>query len=300
MSATTPRSADELATVLRALEDAAPRLYSRWSAKAWRLACQGPASRLWQAMGDTPAGRAALEDYLFLLREAIGLQYVAATTPEDLEPGAAAHGFFAVMFCETLPRLLPVLDPAARGAALACVWNVGEKLLARPVWLDRYLAARLPELDDLAEFETFLARVVEEGLDDLPPASWEGARRASVVDPSRLDRAFLPGAMHAATPSVVCVHDRRREDRHVAVLVRRGRDAACLGVTPCLADGDGGISPAMLARVSAAYGPAPAPFVVAAEKETVGTLHTRLALDGGFLLLTHALSQRVWVVESER
>ncbi|HVO30988.1 MAG TPA: hypothetical protein VMV18_09635 [bacterium] len=278
----------DLAATLRALEEAAPRLYSRWSAKAWRLACAGPATRLWTALADTPDGGAALEDYLFLLREAIGMQYLAATRAEDLEPGAPAHGFLAVMLCETLPRLLPSLPAASRGRVLAQVWNVGEKLVGKPVWLDRYLAARLPELGDLSRFDEFLALAVGEGLDDLPPARFEGARRVSIADPSRVDRAFLPGAMHLATPSVVCVHDRRRESRHVALLLRRTRDVVCLGATPCLGhDGD-------------RAGAAPQGFINAAAGETVREPLSVIAAAGGFCVFTHALSQRVWVVESER
>ena len=283
----------DLGAVLRALEEAAPRLYSRWSAKAWRLVCQGPASRLWDSLADGPDGRAALEDYLFLAREAIGMQYLTATRPEDLEPGAIGHGFLAVMLCETLPRLLPAASAADRARALAQVWNAGERLVGRPVWLDRYLAARLPELRALSDFEAFLGRVVSEGLDELPPAAWEGGTRTSVVDPSRFDRAFLPGDMHLATPSVVCVHDRRDDARHVAVLLRRASTAGpsmCLGSTPCLGAAAG------IAAVTA-----PVSFLERSARDSgVGEAMRFLSVRAGFVVFAHALSQRLWIVESER
>ena len=281
-------SQNDLSAVLRALEDAAPRLYSRWSPKAWRLICQGPATRLWEALADSPDGRAALEDYLFLAREAVGMQYLAATRAEDLAPGAPAHGFLAVMICETLPRLLPDLEADKRAGALAQVWNVGERLIGRPVWLDRYLAARLPELDDLGAFADFLSRIVEEGLDELPPARFEGETAISILDPTGFDRAFLPGEMHLATPSVVCVHDRRNDERHIALMLRRGK-SVCLGVTPCLGR-------------EAKTGPsAPEKFLLRALAATgLADRFQLVSASSGFAVFASELSQRLWVGESER
>ena len=278
----------DLSAALRQLEDAAPRLYSRWNPKAWRLVCQGPATRLWEALTDSADGQAALEDYLFLAREAVGMQYLAATKPEDLAPGAPAHGFLAVMICETLPRLLPKLSAKQRAAVLAQVWNVGERLIGRPVWLDRYLAARLPELEDLGAFEEFLGRIVEEGLDELPSAKWTGATKVAILDPTVFDRAFLPGEMHLATPSVVCVHDRRNPERHIAVMLRRAK-SVCLGTTPCLGREEKPSAQAPEAFFTRAFAATGLP-------DRLQTLSAR----SGFALFASELSQRLWVVESER
>jgi hypothetical protein len=287
-----PHGQAELAAVLGQLEEGAPRLYSRWSGKAWRLACRGPASALWDALADSADGHAAFADYLFLLREAIGLQYLAATTPEDLLPGAASHGFLAVMLCETLPRLLPSLAAAGRAQSLASIWNVGEKLVGKPVWLDRYLAARLPELEALSGFEKFLERVLGEGLDDLPPATWTGSFTIGVVDPSRHDAAFLPGEMHLATPAIACIHDRRRDGRHVAVLLRRGSaKPLCLGVTPCLGREGSGSALAGLDGVVARA-------VTRAGADLAGPPSAALVAPGGFVVLASERSQRLWVAES--
>lgn len=278
----------DLSTVLRNLEDAAPRLYSRWSPKAWRLVCQGPATRLWEALADSGDGHAALEEYLFLAREAVGMQYLAATKPEDLAPGAPAHGFLAVVICETLPRLLPRVAGQERARVLAQLWNVGERLIGKPVWLDRYLAARLVELDDLARFPEFLARIVEEGLDEQAPATWEGATRIAIVDPTAFDRAFLPGEMHLATPSVACVHDRRNDERHIALMLRKGK-SVCLGLTPCLG------------RESRPGAQAPEKFFARALAATgLPDRFQRLSARAGFAIFASELSQRMWIVESEK
>lgn len=269
-----------LAERIRHLEDAAPRLYSRWSPRAWRLVCEGPAVALWDGLAETPDGEATLTEYLFLLREAVGLGYVSASAPEDLAAvDAPGRGFLAVALCDVLPRLLPALPAKDRARVLAQIWNVGEKLVAQPVWLNRYLAIRLRELASLAGFEEFLGRVLREGLDPVPVSSWAAPFHTEIVDPSTADRAFLPGRMHMATPSIACVHDRRREGRHVALLLRRG-DTVVLGATPCLGE-------SALVEVSP---PAIAfPF---------GEEHSRLASPAGFLLATTELSQRLWLVEA--
>lgn len=264
---------------IRQLEEAAPRLYSRWSPRAWRLVCEGPAVTLWNALSETEEGETTLTEYLYLLREAVGLQYVSASAPEDLRPDVPGRGFLAVALCDVLPRLLPALPAADRARVLAQVWNTGEKLVAQPVWLNRYLAIRLSELETLGSFEDFLGRVLREGLDPVPLTTWAAPFRTSVVDLSAADRAFLPGRMHMATPSIACVHDRRREGRHVALLLRRG-STVVLGSTPCLGE------------------PPAVPTTPPSIEFPFGPELSRLASPAGFLLAACEFSQRLWLVEA--
>jgi hypothetical protein len=181
--------------------------------------------------------------------------------------------------------LLPKAAPADRARLLAQLWNAGEKLQAKPTWLNRYLAVRLSGLDSLVDLEPFLARVLEEGLDAVPDSPWKAPFVWQVVDPSRFDGAFLPGEMHLATPSIVCVHDRRRETRQVALLLRKGGGSFCLGATPCLGRGAEPYTPS-----SDAF----ALFADAALPERMAHLATR----GGFAVLSSPLSQRLWVAEA--
>lgn len=276
-----------LAEVLSQIERDAPRRYSRWSTLAWRLACEGPALRLWDGLsGDAPS-TAIFESYLLLLREGIGFQYLSA---EDVvTPGGT---FLATALCDVAPRLLPKAPPAARAAGLAQLWNAGEKLLEKPLWLNRYLSVRLSELTDLATFPAFLERVLEEGLEAGTPAAWTGAYRPTIVDPSRFDRAFLPGEMHLATSAVVCVHDRRRPGRHAALLLRKTAKGGPipLGATPCLGR-DGAPAP---------YSPTGPAYRNALSASGLTEILGWAAVRTGFLLYTTPLSQRLWVVEAER
>lgn len=274
---------------LRQLQEGGPRLYSRWSDRAWRLVCEGPAMRLWDAIAGTPGAEQSLEDYLLLAREAVGLQYVTASEPADLTPGLG-RSFLTEALCDVAPRLLGSVQPPLRAGALIALWNAGEKLNAKPVWLNRYLAARLRELVDLGAFEAFLVRVIGEGVDEGPLSSWEGPYTEIAVDTALADPWFLPGIMHLATPAIVCCHDRRRDDRQVAVLLRR-RDAGgplCLGATPCLDQAGGGIEHKLSMTQQAAV------VNAAAISDPVEVLASRT----GFAAVAYQLSQRIHVVEA--
>ena len=286
MSAT----ADKALERIRQIEESAPRVYSRWSAKAWRLACEGPATKLWDAIAAQPGAETTLEDYLLLLREAVGLQYLSASVPEDLLPGRDAKTFLAEALCDVVPRLLPGVPPEQRARALAQVWNVGEKLIAKPVWLNRYLAARVRELGSLVTFEEFLERAISEGIDEGAPSTWAGPWIGAMVDCSTADASFLPGTMHLATPSIVCVHDRRRGAKHVAVLLRGAGKGGplCLGSTACLQEAGGAVAHKLSMEQAAA----------ARTTSRLDSVIETVASRTGFIAQAALLSQRVWIVES--
>lgn len=245
--------------------------------------------RLWDSLAGSDGAERVLEDYLLLAREAVGLQYLPASEPGDLTPGLG-RSFLGEALCDAAPRLLARLPPPERARVLAQLWNVGERLVSRASWLNRYLAARLRELDDLSRFEEFLARVVGEGLDEGPASSWEGPYEAVVVDTAVADPAFLPGLMHLATPSIVCVHDRRHDGRHVALLLRSKAKggAACLGSTPCLVEAGEAAAHALTARQRQEV------VAAAGVEDPLEVIASRT----GFAAMASQLSQRIRVVES--
>ena len=287
-------SAVALTDFISQLEAEAPRLYSRWSPQAWRLACEGPALRLWEGLARDRHREAALGDYLYLLREAVGLQYLSAASAADLNPrnprGAGAS-FLAVALCDALPRLLPASPPRERAAAMAALWNVGERLASKPAWLNRYLAAQLVELEAIGDIEGFLEKALLEGLEKAPRAAWRGPVSWTTLDLSAFDRVFLPGRLHLATPAIACVHDRRLPDRHLAILLRRAARGGpvCLGATPCLHD-DG--SPPC-------FEPKPAVLRAAFADPALPERFLHLATRSGHLLYLSPLSQRLWIGETK-
>jgi hypothetical protein len=257
-------------------------LYSKWSPAAWEALCAGPAARLRERVR-----RETLLAYLELGREAIGLQYIDRPSFEKNPP--APPSFLAVLWIDALPSLLP----ADGIELLAKAWNLGERLVREPVWLSRYLAARLDRWTDAACFEDWLRESLSPVVEEPAPAKWTGPARCALVDCRPFHEDFLPGRLHLAAASVACVHDRRRDAVQLGVLLRPNGASLCLGRTPCLgdwkADGlpdvkftDGGL------RVGALEAPLP----------RFGAAHAHVVAPTGFVVAAAKSSQKLWVVES--
>jgi hypothetical protein len=270
---------DALAHAIAALEDSGPRTFARWSPAAWRAICAGPATELWQRLTDHPDKDRILEAYLTLVHAAVGLQYVAVAPSGAL----STIGFLATALCRTAPQKLAPCTAKDGLHALAAIWNIGERLQAKAPWLDRYLAARLDELSTLGDVACFVERAIDEGTAPMAPAAFSSEPAWQVLDCAHADRRFLPGECHLATPSIICVHDRLRPGVHVAVLLRKDKDALPLGATACLGQADAYQTPAeqrwqpMLTRAQI-----PEPCTV-------------LATQAGFLVCATLYSQRIWI-----
>jgi hypothetical protein len=276
---------DALANAIAELEANGPVTYARWSRGAWRNVCSGPAAALWQAMDAHPQRERVLAGYLTLLHAAVGLQYIAL----DRDGRMDLSTFLARAFCETLPKTLPRCAGEEGLRALAAIWNIGERLQTKAPWLDRYLAARLVELDALTQLSAFMEKALEEGLEAQPDASFSGELTWQVLDCSYGDRRFLPGDVHLATPSILCVHDRLRPGVHTAVLLRRGKDALSLGSTPCLGSAQT-FTPPEEKKWRPLLTSAQAPLAL--EPSMV------LATRGGFIVCAARYSQRLWIARA--
>lgn len=279
--------ATELAAQVRGLERDGPRRYSRWSSRAWQQACAGPAAALWDALAGHPDATRVLGAYLLCVQEAVGLQLLSVTREGALDTQAS---FMAAALCELLPRTLPKSDAKAALSGLCAIWNAGERLAAKPLWLNRYLALRAQELTELSAIEAFLQRVLVTELSASQTSAWSGPVTWTVLDLKLADSAMVPGAMHLATPSMLCVHDRERHDACVAVLLRPAALGGPLGLgrSPCLRD------------TLAAQALDSAPRVVTASRPAAlhSDLHSQLHLRSGYSLHALVLSQRLWVAHS--
>ena len=268
----------DLQTSISELSQRGSLTYARWSDETWRKVCAGPASALWSELATHTNKEPVLQAYLTLLHAAVGLQYVGLASDGNVDP---LGSFLSRAFCEVLPRLLPKTDAATGLAAMTSLWNAGERLQTKAPWLDRYLAARINELPELARLGLFLLRSLEEGLEALPPASFTGAATWSALDCSVSDRRFLPGECHLATPSIVCVHDRKRPGVHTALLLRKD-GAVSLGVTPCLGQSETFAVPDERKWMPLLAADLPEPCAV-------------LVTEAGFLVVSTIYSQRVWI-----
>jgi hypothetical protein len=275
------KAMSDLETSISELAQRGPRTYARWSDETWRQVCAGPASTLWSGLTTHVAREPLLKAYLTLLHAAVGLQYVGLANDGSVD---LRGSFLSRSFCDVLPRLLPQTDAPTGLAAMTALWNAGERLQTKAPWLDRYLSARITELPELASLGVFLLRSLEEGLEPLPSARFTGPATWRELDCSVTDRRFLPGECHLATPSIVCVHDRKRPDVHTAVLLRKD-GAVSLGATPCLGQSEAFSAPDEKKWLPLLTGALPEPCAV-------------LATDAGFILVSTIYSQRVWIGHS--
>jgi hypothetical protein len=188
------------------LEAAAARRYVRWDAALWRRIVDGPARDLAESLrasGTAPAqAEAVLEAYLRLACEGVGLGY--------LFPPDVGESVFTVAWLELLPRALAAQPHERRPRLIAECWNLGENLEHAPLWLRRVFL-RLLRLDGgLGNLEALVARVSLEAT-GMPSFGLGPRPRLVWVDLGHEDRSFLPGALHFAAPTVLCVHDRLRD-----------------------------------------------------------------------------------------
>jgi len=280
-----------IAERLRALEAEGPRRFARWSPPLWRTAVEGPVSRLAAALGDDDDARRVLEDYLLLVREAVGLQLVSLDDVHRLDPAhppsaAVPPGFLAVALFEVLPRLLPGASAADRARALAAFWNAGERLARDRSWVDRYLAARLTELDTLQDAGVMLGLLLEEAVDERATCAWKRVARWTSLDPTELDGAFLPGTVSIVAPRVAVVTDRRRPGRSLGVLLRAASSGGPAWLGPIEA-------PPTVASLAAGQDVANRVGAGVGESD----VRSVTALRSGFAIVTQRLSQRIRVAE---
>jgi hypothetical protein len=188
------------------LETDAARRYVRWDAPLWRRIVEGPARQLaesLQASGTAPAQAEPLLDaYLRLACEAVGLGY--------LFPPEVGESVFTVAWLELLPHGLAAQPPERRSRLLAECWNLGENLEHAPLWLRRVFLRLLRREGGLADLESLVAKVGAEAT-GTPSAALGPRPRVVWVDLGAEDRSFLPGVLHFAAPTVLCVHDRLRD-----------------------------------------------------------------------------------------
>lgn len=194
--------------------------FAKWDAELWDELVAGPASTLAkglrQARQPEDEAQQLVESYLRLACEGIGLGYLFRESSD-------ARSFLTLAFYHLLPEGLPGLPPESRASTLAECWNLGENLERAPLWLGRIFVRLVGAGQSLANLES-LARDVERRALEAPSVPLGQAYELRWVHLAVEDRRFLPGALHFAAPTVVCVHDRHRGTPQA------GRAAATLGV----------------------------------------------------------------------
>jgi hypothetical protein len=279
------------AQTLALLRDEGPRKFSRWDPAVFDAVVSGPAAVLQERLASQPDVDTVLGGYLQLVQQGVGSGVLKQATP-----GAAGwSSFLERLLLEVVPARLPEIALERRMRVLVNAWNLGEGLLREPVWVDRYVnacAAALPRLDGL---EDFLSRTLAPVLTPAPPATWTGPLRVSVLDLRTAHDEFLPGRIHLAAPTVLCVADRRRSGFQVGVFLRHGQKSEPLGLVFGLGEyGEGWNWPGVefvdgKAKIGGRYVDVP----------TLRRCQSFVVARAGFVAACAPDSQRLWVIESE-
>jgi hypothetical protein len=282
------------AQLVASIDEEARRRHSGWNARLFDEIARTRGAELAAALGDGPDAHKAVAGYLRLTAEALGLGYVSAADVAAL--GEDAH-LLARCIADVLPRRLPAYPSPERLGLLARTWNLGEGLLRQPPWMARVVAALVPDLDDLAGLDRLVEQALEPLLTPSRRSAFAGPFAIETIDLRALDEDFLPGAVHAAAPAVICVHDRRRKGRHAAVMLRSAQGSRALGLTRCLGHAElwtaGPELELAIGSEHVAIGNA------RVELWSVQTVQGSVLVPSGFAVVTAADSQRLWVMESQ-
>jgi hypothetical protein len=276
---------------LAAIRDEGPRKFSRWDPAVFDALTTGPVSVITERLAGQPDADATIGGYLRLVQQGVGRGVL-----KQAEPGAAGwSSFLERLLVELVPTRLPEVAPERRLQVLVDAWNLAEGLLREPAWVDRYVNACAAALTRLDGLEDFLTRMLGPVLTPAPPAVWTGLLKISVLDLRAAHDEFLPGRMHLAAPTVLCVEDRRRGGLQVGVFLRRGQKSEPLGVVFGLGVYE---EAGKLPGVEIIDGKAKIGSRVA-DVPTLRRCHGFVVARAGFVVACAPDSQRLWVIESE-
>ncbi len=278
----------ELDALVPSMLELGQRLNARFDGALFQSIAASAAATLWERVEGSPGDQTLLRSYLRLVVEATGMGCLVR------DPTGAHRNLLSLMLVDVVPPRLGELDPVMRPYVLAHVWNLSEGLLGEPVWMNRYAAAMCADLTDLRALSARLEAVLGPVLAPRPPSRWAGPHAVKVLDTRAVRDDFLPGAMHLAAPSVVCLHDRRTPRAQIGVMLEHGGRSTLLGLTPCLG---GSLTEGSTPVVEFA----PNQVTVGDRAVALPWLRAprdRLVTGTGFVLATAVDSQRVWVVDT--
>jgi hypothetical protein len=272
------------------------RRHADWDPVPFARVARISGTALASALADAPDASRVIDAYLRLVAEALRLRYIdgARSAPDGTD--APPLSLLGRVLLDAVPRRLTAYPAERRLAILADVWNLGEGLLRQPSWMGRIASALIRDLDNLEHLDETLAATLAPLITPTRQSSFSGPFTVQVIDLREIDDELLPGRMHAATATVLCVHDRVSDGLCGAVVLGEGGASRSVGTTPCLADAEGSERPAAVdvrvveGQATVAGHAVPLPTVRAA--------HGHVLFPSGFVVVSAVDSQRLWIVES--
>lgn len=261
--------------------------HATWDGALFQKLCQTLVKAL--SMSLKNPDRRAIQSYVSMLEEAQICAYLTSWEPYGHSPKTSLEYALTLL----VPQALGAVKPKRRCPLLVKIWNIGEGLLREPPWLDQYVLSRLPQLEKLESFESFVTDLLEPVLKPIAKSDWRGPFQVTRVNTRGVDSEFLPGAMRLAGPSVLLVKDRER-DAQLTLLLRKNGESQVLragAVSPIyVEDFERPKLQFRLGTLSIGSQLVELPHLAETEEEFV--------TESGFVVLSAADSQSLWVVES--
>jgi hypothetical protein len=288
---------DAWEALVRELTTQGPRRHSDWDAALFETLVHDTGAALRAALPAEPRRDAVAGAWLKLAAEAVGLGQVDRASARYLLTGRGRVPESVTLMGRCLLQLAPAQLPAYPAdqavALLARTWNLCEGLAAQPLWLNRYVAAAAVEAPALEKLDEFLVTTLAPALAPARESTFSGPFTLAMLDTRKVMDEFLPGDMHLAAPSILCVHDRRAEDVKVGLFLAPEGKARFLGLLPCLGTWSEGATPPLEVR----------PGAVRVNKRVatlplLGMPHQTLAARSGYVVASAVDSQRLWVLDT--
>ncbi|QSQ21885.1 hypothetical protein JY651_43185 [Pyxidicoccus parkwayensis] len=288
---------DTWEALVRELSTQGPRRHASWDASLFETLVHDAAATLRSSLHAEPRRDAVVGAWLKLAAEAVGLGHVDRASARYLLTGQGRIPETVTLTGRCLLQLAPAQLPAYPAekavALLTRTWNLCEGLAAQPVWMNRYVASAAAEAPALEKLDEFLVTTLAPALAPSRTSAFSGPFTLAMLDTRKLMDEFLPGDMHLAAPSVLCVHDRRAEDMKLGVFLAPEGKARFLGLMPCLGTGHEETPPRLEVR----------PGAVRVNKRVatlpfLSTPHQTLVATSGYVVASAADSQRLWVLDT--
>ncbi|MFP2923999.1 hypothetical protein ACLESO_02035 [Pyxidicoccus sp. 3LG] len=285
-------------TLARGVATEGARKHSGWDTDLFAMLARGPGVALWNALHAEPRRAKVVGAWLKLTAEAVGLGQVDHASAQHLLTGQGLVPESMTLTARCLVQYaltqLPAYPAERAVALLARTWNLCEGLAAQPLWVNRYVvASAAKEAPALEKLDEFLTTTLAPALAPSRKATFSGPFSLSILDTRKVMDDFLPGEMHLAAPSILCVHDRRDNDVRLGVFLAPQSEARFLGLQPCLGPGPTEAPPDLELKKNA---------VRVNGKEAalplLGTPHRAVAARSGYVVASAVDSQRLWVLDS--
>jgi len=284
----------ELRQLVRETQETAAARYARWDATLFDWVARRGAWPLSRGLKDSPDHTAVLRSYLDLAREALVCGYITRGVQQEDGSPRVPTNLVELLWLQTLPRQLGAVAPADRLRVLAECWNLAEGLLTQPLWLNAVVTSAVAANPSLPNLRAMVSACLEETLTASKQAGFTGPFSVEILNTPEHEVEFLPGEMHLAAPSVVCVHDRLRTDLCLGVALRPGGTHRILGPMGCLGEAvvEDGAPTGRAVDGRVVFSKAEAPLTGLREP------HRAVLSPIGFFVASAVDSQRLWVVES--